>query len=160
MRRDSGFTAFEVAVTLAIVAIMASFTMPSFLGWLSAHRLRGSAINLMSDIEMAKIRAMRENAFVAVQFSTDGYSIFVDNGVGAGTAGDWMRNGTERLVQDRRLPAGVSIRMDEITLADNRVRFTGRGLPADLSTAALIPVANKTGRRDVRLNRLGRVWIQ
>ncbi|MEE4607829.1 MAG: hypothetical protein V2L15_02990, partial [Desulfobacteraceae bacterium] len=100
MRRDSGFTALDVAVTLAIVAVMASFTMPSFLSWLSAHRLRGSAINLMSDIEMAKIRAMRENAFVAVQFSDDGYSIFVDNGDGAGTAGDWVRNGSERLVQD------------------------------------------------------------
>ncbi len=160
MRRDSGFTAFDVAVTLAIVAIMATFTMPPFLSWLSAHRLRGSAINLMSDIEMAKIRAMRENAFVAVQFSPDGYSIFVDNGDGAGTAGDWERNGSERLVQDRRLPAGVSIRTDEITLADSRVRFSGRGLPADLAAAVLIPVANKAGRKDVRLNRLGRVWIQ
>ena len=61
MRRNSGFTAYELAVTLAIVAVMATVTMPSFLSWLTAHRLRGAAINLMADMEMAKIRAIREN---------------------------------------------------------------------------------------------------
>lgn len=160
MRRNSGFTALDVAVTLAIVAVLASVTMPSFLSWLSTHRLRGSAINLMSDIELAKIRAMRENAFVAVVFTADGYSIFVDNGEGAATAGDWQRTGAERLIQDRMLPAGVSIQLADMTPTDKRVRFTGRGLPADLAAAAFIPVANKSGRRDVRINRLGRVWIQ
>ncbi len=160
MRRDSGFTALEVAVTLAIIAVLASITMPSFLSWLSGHRLRGAAINLMADIESAKIRAMRENAFVAVQFTAVGYSIFVDNGAGSGTAGDWVRNGTERLVQDRQFPAGVTVRLADLSLADSRVRFTGRGLPADLATEALIPVENPAGRRDIRLNRLGRVWIQ
>jgi Tfp pilus assembly protein FimT len=160
MRRNSGFTALDVAVTLAIVAVLASVTMPSFLNWLSAHRLRGSAINLMSDLEMAKIRAMRENTFVAVLFAADGYSIFVDNGEGAGTAGDWQHTGAERLIQERKLPAGVSIQVTDMIPADKRVRFTGRGLPADLAAAALIPVANKTGRKEIRLNRLGRVWTQ
>ncbi|RPJ73141.1 MAG: prepilin-type N-terminal cleavage/methylation domain-containing protein [Desulfobacteraceae bacterium] len=160
MRRDSGFTALEVAVTLAMIAVLASITMPSFLGWLSGHRLRGAAINLMADIETAKIRAMRENAFVAVQFTAGGYSIFVDNGAGAGTAGDWVRNGTERLVQDRPLPSGVTVHLAELNLANNRVRFTGRGIPADLAAEALIPVENTAGRRAVHLNRLGRVWIQ
>jgi Tfp pilus assembly protein FimT len=160
MRRNSGFTALDVAVTLAIVAVLASVTMPSFLNWLSAHRLRGSAINLMSDLEMAKIRAMRENTFVAVLFAADGYSIFVDNGEGAGTAGDWQHTGAERLIQERKLPAGVSIQVTDMIPADKRVRFTGRGLPEGLITVAVVPVENKTGRKDLRLNRLGRVWIQ
>lgn len=160
MRRNSGFTALDVAVTLAIVAVLASVTMPSFLGWLSNYRLRGSAINLMSDIELAKIRAMRENAFVAVLFTQDGYRIFVDNGEGAAAAGDWQCTGAERLIHERRLPAGVSIQLADMSPAEKRLRFTGRGLPADLASAALIPVANKAGRRDVRINRLGRVWIQ
>ena len=40
MRRDSGFTALDVAVTLAIVAILASLTMPSFLRWLNGSSSR------------------------------------------------------------------------------------------------------------------------
>jgi prepilin-type N-terminal cleavage/methylation domain-containing protein len=160
MRRNSGFTALELAVTMAIVGIFATVTMPSFLNWLTGHRLRGAAINLMADMEMAKIRAIRENTFVAVQFGTDNYRIFVDNGAGGGVAGDWDQTGSERLVIDRPLPNGVSIPA-EITLAQQRVRFTSRGLPADLLNAEeSIPLVNRTGRRDIRLNRLGRLWIQ
>jgi prepilin-type N-terminal cleavage/methylation domain-containing protein len=160
MRRDSGFTAYEVAVTLAIVAIMATVSMPSFLSWLTAHRLRGAAINLMADMEMAKIRAIRENTFVAVKFATDKYEIFIDNGAGGGVAGDWNRTGGEHLVIDRLLPSGVSVPLAEVTLDQKRVRFTSRGLPAELLNAELIPLVNRAGRRDIRLNRLGRVWIE
>jgi type IV fimbrial biogenesis protein FimT len=160
MRRNSGFTAYELAVTMAIVGIFATITMPSFLNWLTGHRLRGAAINLVADMEMAKIRAIRENTFVAVQFGTDNYRIFVDNGSGGGVAGDWNQTGSERLVIDRVLPAGVSI-APELTLAQQRVRFTSRGLPADLLNAEeSIPLVNRAGRRDIRLNRLGRLWIQ
>ena len=75
-------------------------------------------------------------------------------------AGDWIQNGSERMVIDRALPAGVSIPLGELTLANQRVRFTSRGLPADLLNAELIPLVNRAGRRDIRLNRLGRLWIQ
>jgi type IV fimbrial biogenesis protein FimT len=162
MRRNSGFTAYELAVTLAIVAVMATVTLPSFLSWLTSHRLRGASINLMADMEMAKIRAIRENSFVAVQFGVDKYRIFIDDGSGGGVAGDWIQNGSERLVIDRALPAGVSIPLAEITLANQRVRFSSRGLPADPLNAnpELIPLTNRAGRRDIGMNRLGRLWIQ
>jgi len=160
MRRNSGFTAYELAVTMAIVGIFATITMPSFLNWLTGHRLRGAAINLVADMEMAKIRAIRENTFVAVKFEADKYQIFVDNGAGGGVAGDWNQNGGERLVINRSLPAGVSIPLAEVTLDQKRVRFTSRGLPADLLSAELIPLVNRSGRKDIRVNRLGRLWVQ
>jgi prepilin-type N-terminal cleavage/methylation domain-containing protein len=162
MRRNSGFTAYELAVAMAIVAVMATVTMPSFLSWLTAHRLRGAAINLMADMEMAKIRAIRENTFVAVQFAADKYEIFIDNGAGAGETGNGIRNSGERLLIDRPFPSGVGIPLTELTLTNKRVRFTSRGLPADPLNAnpELIPLVNRAGRRDIWLNRLGRLWIQ
>jgi len=160
MRRNSGFSMYELMVVIAIIGVFATVTMPAFLSWLTAHRVRGATINLMADLEMAKIRAIRENTFVAVQFESDKYRIFVDNGSGGGVAGDWIQNGSERMVIDRALPAGVSIPLGELTLANQRVRFTSRGLPADLLNAELIPLVNRAGRRDIRLNRLGRLWIQ
>jgi hypothetical protein len=77
-------------------------------------------------------------------------------------AGDWIQNGSERLVIDRARPAGVSIPLAEITLANQRVRFSSRGLPADPLNAnpELIPLTNRAGRRDIGMNRLGRLWIQ
>jgi prepilin-type N-terminal cleavage/methylation domain-containing protein len=160
MRRNSGFTAFEVAVTLAIVAILASVVMPSFLKWLQAHRLRGAAINLMADLEMAKVRAIREGSFVALQLDEDNYSIFIDNGIGGGTAGDMIRNGFEDLIQHRQLPAGVEVVLADLTLAGNRMRFDSRGLAPDLAAAERIPLANESGRKEVRVNRLGSLKIQ
>ncbi|HSM90458.1 MAG TPA: GspH/FimT family pseudopilin [Desulfobacterales bacterium] len=164
MRRDSGFTAFDVAITLAIVAVLASVSMPSFLKWLQGHRLRGAAINLMADIEMAKVRAIREGAFVSIQLAANNYSVFLDDGAGGGVAGDMIRNGGESLVQDRRLPAGVRVSLSDLNLADYRMRFNSRGLPPGLTAAlipaALIPLENEFGRKTVRVNRLGSVKIQ
>ncbi|MBI5580889.1 MAG: prepilin-type N-terminal cleavage/methylation domain-containing protein [Deltaproteobacteria bacterium] len=162
MRRNSGFTVYELVVTIAVVAVLAAIATPSFLSWLPAHRLRGASINLMADMEMAKVRAIRENAFVAVQFGVDNYRIFVDDGSGGGVAGDWIQNGSERLVMNRALPAGVTIPFAELTLVNQRVRFSSRGLPADPLNAnpELIPLVNQTGRRDIGLNRLGRLWVQ
>lgn len=160
MRRDSGFTAFEVAIALAIVAILSTIVMPSFLKWLQAHRLRGAAINLVADLEMAKVRAIREGSFVAIQLAADNYSVFLDNGDGGGTAGDMIRNGTEGFIQYRQLPAGVQVVLGEVTLANYRMRFNSRGLAPDLVAEASIPLANTAGRKEVRVNRLGSLKTQ
>jgi type IV fimbrial biogenesis protein FimT len=159
-RRDSGFTAFEVAVTLAIIALLAAMSMPSFLKWLQGHRLRGAAINLVADLEMAKIRAMREGAFVTLQLTSNAYTIFLDDGNGGGVAGDMLRNGGERLLQTRQLPAGVSMPLGEVTLANQRMRFNSRGLPPDVVAAEVIPLVNSIGRKELRINRLGNLRAQ
>jgi len=160
MRRDSGFTALEVAVTLAIVAILASVTMPSFLKWLQAYRLRSASINLMADIELAKVRAIREGSFASLQLADNNYVVFLDDGDGGGIAGDMIRNGNESLIQDRRLPAGVRVSLSELSLPSYRMRFNSRGLAADLSAEEPIPLLNPSGRKEVRVNRLGSVRIQ
>jgi len=158
--RELGFTALEVAVTLAIIAVLATVSMPSFLKWLNGHRLRGAAINLVGDLEMAKIRAMRECAFVGIQLASKEYSIFLDDGSGGGVAGDTVRNGTERLLQFRQLPAGVSVPLGEVSLPNQRLRFNSRGLAPDVAAAELVPLVNSIGRKELRINRLGSIRVQ
>jgi type IV fimbrial biogenesis protein FimT len=155
MERNGGFTAFELAVTIAIATIIAALVMPPYLNWLRGHRLRGATTNLMADLELAKIRAIRENAFVVVQFRVDGYTLFLDNGQGAGTEGDWIQNGGELLVREREMPTGVAIDLATMTLPGQRARFNGRGIPPDIAAAEIITVGNSNGQSQVRLNRLG-----
>ena len=83
MKRNSGLTAFELAVMLAILACIAAFVMPPYLKWLRAYRIREAAVTLKVDIEMAKTRAICENEFVVVEFAAGNYVIFVDDGDGA-----------------------------------------------------------------------------
>lgn len=159
LRNKSGFTAVELAMTLAIMAIIATFFMPPYLHWLQTSRISGAATNLMGDIEMAKIRAIRENSFVAIQFQATNYTVFLDNGEGGGTAGDWIRNGSEAVVRFRDLPSGVSIDTATMTLANDRARFNGRGLPPEIAASENIIINNAVGTRTLILNRLGNVEL-
>jgi type IV fimbrial biogenesis protein FimT len=160
MRKNSGFSAFELAVALAIMAILAAFAMPQYLNWLRSYRLRGATTNLVSDIEMAKIRAIRENSFVAVHFSADGYTIFVDNGEPLGTSGDWLLNSGEVVLRERDMPTGVRIDMGNLTFDGDRTRFNGRGVPPDIAGPETIPITNSIDTKQITINRLGYMNVQ
>ena len=156
MRKNSGFTAMELAVCLAIMVIIAAVVLPPYLKWLRGHRLRGAVTNLMADLEMAKIRAIRENSLIAVQFCQDRYTIFNENG---DTNYTCVTTGRE-VYRDRRLPSGVEIDLGYLTFADNRTRFNGRGLPDGITAGQTIPVKNKTDGQEISLNRLGYRKVQ
>jgi len=166
MRRNAGFTAFELAVSMAIMAVLASLVLPPYLQWLRGHRLRGAVTNLMGDMEMAKIRAIRENAFVVVSFSPNSYTIFLDNGQPAGVAQDWSPTG-ESIIKSRTLPAGVQFDLamlqfnnEPLTSNDNITRFNGRGLPDRISAPTEIPLANQSQSSSIIINRLGHMSVQ
>ena len=156
MRKNAGFTTFELAVSLAIMAIIAAAVMPPYLKWLREHRLRGAVNNLMGDMEMAKIRAIRENALVAVQFCQDRYTIFNENGDTTYTCATAGRE----VYRDRTLPAGVEIDLGYLTFANNRTRFNGRGLPDGLTTEQTIPVKNSIDSQEITVNRMGYMKVQ
>jgi len=162
LRKNSGFTALELATTIAIVAVIAALVMPPYLRWNRAHRLEGAATNLTADLEMAKVRAIRENAFVVIEFNTDSYTIFVDNGEGGGTAADWNRNGGEIVAQGRDLPTGVQIDTGSLSFPsfNSKTRFNGRGIPPDILGPEIVSIANTINSRLITINRLGFINVQ
>jgi Tfp pilus assembly protein FimT len=168
MKKNSGFTAFEQAVSMAIIAVLAALVLPPYLQWLRGHRLRGAVTNLMGDLEMAKIRAIRENNFVVVSFENKSYTIFVDNGLPgpSAVAEDFIPAG-EVIVKTRMLPAGVSfdlaaLHFDNSPLSanDDATRFNGRGLPDKVSTDTVIPLKSQIGEQSITINRLGHLRVQ
>lgn len=160
MKRDkTGFSTFELAMTLAIIALIAAVVMPPYLQWLRTYRLKSAVNSLIGDIEMAKVRAIRENDFVAIQFQPTSYTMFLDNGEGGGTAGDWLQNGSEATVRYREMPAGVLIDLNAMTLSNKRVRFNGRGLPPEVIANQDIPFKNEHETKIVILNRLGHLEL-
>jgi len=160
MRKQSGFSAFELSCALAIMAVIAAFVMPQYIKWLRAYRLRGATTNLVSDLEMAKIRAIRENAFVAVEFEADRYTIYVDNGQPSGTSGDWVHNGNEQILRERDLPSGVRINMAALTFTDDHTRFNARGIPPDTVGLETILLTNTIKSKQITMNRLGYMNVQ
>jgi prepilin-type N-terminal cleavage/methylation domain-containing protein len=161
MPKENGFTILELMVVIAILATLTAIAMPSFFSRNSQSKLSGAANNLRGDLQMAKSRAMRENAIVVVDFTPNGYTIFLDNGV---NAGDWNRDADEVLLRSIQLPAGTNIVLPTtFNPPNNRTRFNGRGFPdsATLTGVGMIgtvKIQNSNGRqRQIILNRLGRI---
>ena len=159
MRNNFGFTLLELMITIAIVAVISGIGTPAFLQWRSDAKLRDAVSSLRGDLEMAKLRAMRENEFVAVLFNTDNYLVFIDDGAGAGgVAENWSPDGDEKILRNRQMPAGVRIDLGNTTFAGNRTRFNGRGR---IGNQGVVTIANTAGnQRTIDMNnRFGRITV-
>jgi prepilin-type N-terminal cleavage/methylation domain-containing protein len=161
MQKENGFTMMELMVVVALLATLTAIAIPSFISRNSQSKLIGAANNLRGDLQMAKSRAMRENALVVIEFTADGYNIFLDNGV---NAGDWNRDVDEVLLRSIQLPAGITIVLPTtFDPPNNRTRFNGRGFPdpATLSGAGMtgtMTIQNLNGsQRQISINRIGRI---
>jgi Tfp pilus assembly protein FimT len=142
-------------VTLALLVLLTSLTLPPLLRWRTDAQLRGAASVLKGDLELAKMRAIRENTFVAVQFSGNGYFVFVDNG---GTViGNFEEDEGEAQVLQRQLPASVQILLPT-ELEEDRTHFAGRGLPDN--TGSIIMVGRNGEQKEISINRMGRITVQ
>jgi type II secretory pathway pseudopilin PulG len=160
--KESGLTAFELAITLAIIAIMAAVTLPPFMQWRQKALLSGAASNLATDLEMAKTQAIRANKTVVVDFETSNYKLFLDTGDGGGGPPNWNQEPGEQLLVERDLPPGVQIdigSLDFPTVSD-KTRFNSRGIPFDIFTPKIISLVQGANNRQLTINRLGNIDVQ
>jgi Tfp pilus assembly protein FimT len=66
----SGFSFIELLVIMIIFSVMASIAIPAFSAWLPNYRLRVAAKDLYSDLQLAKLTAVKQNATSAIIFDT------------------------------------------------------------------------------------------
>ena len=159
MGKAKGFTLLELMIAIALIAILASTALPSFMSQRREALMRDTISMIRGDLETARSRAVRENAPAAVLLREDGYSVFIDNGAGGGVAANWVRDGGEKQLFSRRLPHGLKIDMNQVTFESQRTRFNGRGYVANSGT---LVVADQDGR-SVKLdmnNRFGKMHTQ
>ncbi|MCK8602484.1 GspH/FimT family pseudopilin [Desulfoferrobacter suflitae] len=143
-KNRSGLTLIELMVVLAVIGIMAAVTAGSFdvSGWLNLYRLRGSAKNLFTDMQKARMNAVRENRDWAIRFNTadgsyrfqvedssgkwvdEGDAISLDKGVfyGHGSATHDATN--------KKNPFSSSEPSEPVTFSGDRVTFNSLGLPS------------------------------
>ena len=84
MKKD-GFTLMELLVTMLVLAIVTTITIPVFARWLPDYRLRAAARDLFSNFQLAKMAAVRNNSNCAITFNQAiggtvyDYVVFVDS---------------------------------------------------------------------------------
>jgi type IV fimbrial biogenesis protein FimT len=157
MENKNGFTLIELIIVIALLAILSAIAIPSFYGWRNQTKLRDAIETIKGDIEVAKSRAIRENDFVSILINYDGYQIFIDDGSGGGTGGNWVRDGDETVIRNRVLTGGVVIDLANTTLDHDRTGFNGRGYPVN---TGVITLSYRNNQRQIDMNnRFGRINI-
>ncbi|MBW1692494.1 MAG: prepilin-type N-terminal cleavage/methylation domain-containing protein [Deltaproteobacteria bacterium] len=68
MKKD-GFTLMELLVTMLVLAIVVTITIPVFARWLPNYRLRASVRDLYSNLQLAKITAIRKSMNCTMTFN-------------------------------------------------------------------------------------------
>ena len=71
-RRWRGLTLIELAVAMALIALLATLTTPHFSDLLARHRLRSAAETLLADFSDARFVAAQRGQAVHVAFQTGG----------------------------------------------------------------------------------------
>ena len=72
MKRSSGFTIIEILVVIAIMAILASLAIPSYLDFFEKGRVRGATEAVYEQLQYARAQALKRSVPIIVDFSADG----------------------------------------------------------------------------------------
>ena len=152
-RRTRGFTLIEVLMTVAILGILVSLAMPSFVTFINKGRLTGLTNELLGDISYARSEAAARQVDVAICVSADqvacatsqtwdkGRMIFVDSNA------DGLLTGGETVLR-------VSQAMESTTVTTTgfggagviRFRPFGGVRPATGGSLKLCPSSGTEGR--------------
>ena len=135
-RAASGFTLLELIVAIAIASVVTGIAIPSFLSWMPTLRLSSGARQVAMDLQVARMKAISQNASNTVTFN-------VSAGTYTFTLGSDARNLGE-------LYPGISI-----ASAPNPT-FTPRGTA---SAAVTITLSNGSAQKLVCVKTVGRVNI-
>jgi prepilin-type N-terminal cleavage/methylation domain-containing protein len=148
LRGKGGVTLIELAVVMAIVAIMGLFLAPAIGEWLDNFRIRQAGRDIVSHLQLAKISAISRSLEYRVRFdlANDEYLVERNDGV-------WQQEGSVF-----RVPKGVDIASATGSLGSPpKVKFNPNGT----CSSGHIRIDNEQGKQyKIVVHFTGRIRIE
>jgi prepilin-type N-terminal cleavage/methylation domain-containing protein len=139
-KNSSGLTLMELILTMAILLILIAIASPLIAQFSSGYRIRAAARELATDLQFARLLAVKENTnFQVVFVSSNSYQV---------------ERESDHFVAKSR---SFSIDYPEVTLAGPTVRFNSRGNL--VSSPGSLTVSNSMGTKNISVGSTGRVKL-
>jgi len=131
LHRNSGFTLIELMIVIGMIGILTAISVPAVMKWLPNYRLKAAARDLYSNMQKAKMEAVKRNTDVLIIFTSGtyvpaggigSYQVFVDDSPKDGTF-----NTGEQVLAQVNMPVNVSLYYNNFT--GNTAGYNPRGLP-------------------------------
>ena len=108
---EAGYSITELALVMAIVAIMAALATPSFLTYYQASRLHAAAEEVAAFINQGRQIGIRENVGVCVHNTPTAMHYHIGNCTEATTK--WIGPGTDA-AGNIALPDGITLKLNDL----------------------------------------------
>jgi len=119
-----GFTLIELLVVIGMMAALALIAIPAFSAWLPEYRLKQAARELYSNLQRAKMGAVRANESWGILF-VDGanpeyriYSLGANRSWDLGTGDDQLQNITIKLSDYKGVKYGRALTIPKVSPGD------------------------------------------
>lgn len=133
MRNKSGFTILEVLVVIVMLSVMMGIGFNYITGWLPNFRARSAARDVFSNLQSARMAAIKTHKRCTVTFrdsgTNDGYDIYID------ANGNFQYDNGEDSCSPNLLKNSINLSeykgdaiFNGVTLPDNSVTFLPNGL--------------------------------
>lgn len=155
MRKNSGFTLWEVMTVIGIMAVLSTVAVPHIIGWLPNYRLGSAARGILSAMQHARLLAVKENIEVRVNFepANNNFLIFPDYD------SDKNQDADEPTIKKGNMPAGVSLEEASFSGGVTTFRFDSRGLATGFGGHVTIK-NNRNEEKKITITRAGNSRIE
>jgi len=125
LHRNSGFTLIELMIVIGMIGILTAISVPAVMKWLPNYRLKAAARDLYSNMQKAKMEAVKRNTNVFIVFRArdyapagrvGSYQVFVD-----------VDGSFEPVSAQINMPVNVSLYKNNFP--SNTAGYNSRGLP-------------------------------